>query len=211
MFRNLFIAGVFICFSFSCFSQAKRSRLTPDAIGIYYGLGNEDNLLFDDTDYLYKTQYLKASFEYALNKKKYRWTLAVQPQIHFLKHQLLNPFFVRNFEENFEENRLIFSKLKSMQLYALEFEISVRRNLFKKLEVSAFFGFGPAIIDTQTERLAKGFTFIENIGLGVHYNLCKQLFLEFRPTFNHVSNAGIQLPNSGYNVLNLEVGVSWNL
>jgi len=211
VFRDLFICIICIFCSFYCFSQTKYQKLKPDAIGIYYGIGNEDNLLFDDPDYLYKTQYLKASFQYQLNAKKYRWGLAVQPQIHFLQHQLLNPFFVRNSEENFEEDRLIFTKLKSMQLYALEFEINVRRVIFKKLEISAFFGVGPAIIDTRTERLAKGFTFIENIGIGIHYKLSKNIFLELRPTLNHVSNARIQLPNSGYNVLNLEVGVSWNL
>lgn len=211
MFRNLLINIICIFCCYSGFSQSKHIELKPDAIGIYYGFGNEHNILFDDADYSYKTQFLKASFQYALNDRVYRWGLAVQPQIHFLKHQLLNPFFVRETEENFEEDRAIFTKLKSMQLYALEFEISVRRNLTKKLEVSAFFGFGPAIIDTKTERLAKGFTFIENIGLGIHYNLFKKLFLDLRPTFNHVSNARIQLPNSGYNVVNLEVGVSWNL
>jgi len=211
VFRNLLLAVAFIVSCISCFSQTKTSKFSPDAIGIYYGTGNENNFLFDDTDYLYKTHYLKASLQYALNSRKYRWSLAVQPQIHFLQHQLLNLFFVQPFQENFEENRIIFSKLKSMQLYALEFEISVRRSLFEKLEVSAFFGFGPAIIDTKTERLAKGFTFIENIGFGIHYRLSKKLFLELRPTFNHVSNAGIELPNSGYNVLNLEAGFSWSL
>ena len=211
MFRNLLINIICIFCYCSSFSQTKNTILKPDVIGIYYGFGNQHNILFDDTDYSYKTQFLKASFQYYLNNKVYRWGLAVQPQIHFLKHQLLNPFFVRNIEENFEEDRIIFTKLKSMQLYALEFEINVRRSITKNLEVSAFFGFGPAIIDTRTERLAKGFTFIENIGLGIHYKLFKKLFLEFRPTFNHVSNAGIKLPNSGYNVVNLEIGFSWSL
>ncbi len=211
MFRNLLINSICILCCYNVFSQAKTTKLKPDAVGIYYGFGNEHNILFNDADYSYKTQFLKVSFQYALNNRTYRWGLAVQPQIHFLKHQLLNPFFVREIEENFEEDRIIFTKLKSMRLYALEFEINVRRNLTKKLEVSAFFGVGPAVINTRTERLAKGFTFIENIGLGIHYKLLKRLYLEVRPTFNHISNARIKLPNSGYNVVNLEVGVSLNL
>lgn len=210
MLRN-FLFFVFLSTSVFVDAQQRVSKLKPDFIGITYGLGNENTFLFDDPDYLYKTQYLKASFQYKLNKKKYQLGLAVQPQVHFLKHQLLNKFFVQPFEENFEENRIIFTKLKSMQLYALAFEINVSRQFFNRLEVLAFFGIGPAIIDTQTERLAKGFTFIENLGVGIRYQIANKLFFDFKPNINHVSNAGLQLPNSGYNVLNLEVGVSWSL
>ncbi len=208
--RRLFITLVTLgCIS--SFSQSKDHKLMPDVIGLYAGIGNEHTFLFDDPDYSYKTSYIKASFQYALNHKKYQWRLAVQPQIHFLKHQLLNRFFVREIEENFEEDRITFTTLKSMRLYALTFEISVRRNIFKNLEASAFFAVGPGIIDTRTERLAKGFTFTENIGFALHYRISRQLFLALRPTFSHVSNARIQLPNSGYNVMNIEAGISWNL
>ena len=75
----------------------------------------------------------------------------------------------------------------------------------------AFFAVGPGVIDTQTERLARGFTFIENLGIGIRYELLNDFFVEFKPNFNHVSNARLQLPNSGYNVLNLEFGLSWEL
>ena len=74
-----------------------------------------------------------------------------------------------------------------------------------------FFAVGPAIIDTETERLAKGFTFMENFGLGIRYELLADFFIELKPNLNHVSNARIQLPNSGYNVLNLEFGLSWKI
>ena len=210
MLRYLTIA-LFLCNSLFGFAQQKKSLVKPTSIGIYYGLGNEHNFIFDDTDYLYKTQYLKASFNYALNGEKYKWSLAVQPQVHFLKHQLLNKFFVQPFQENFEENRIIFTKLKSMRLYVVTFEINIRRKILKKTEVLAFFAVGPGIIDTQTERLAKGFTFIENLGIGIRYELLNDFFVEFKPNFNHVSNARLQLPNSGYNVLNLEFGLSWGL
>jgi len=208
--RN-FLLFIFLNTSVFVFAQQRVSKLKPDFIGIVYGLGNEHTFLFDDPDYLYKTQYLKASFQYTLNTKKYHLGIAIQPQVHFLKHQLLNKFFVQSFQENFEENRIIFTKLKSMQLYALTFEINVSRKIFKRLEALAFFGIGPAIIDTQTERLAKGFTFIENLGVGIRYQITNKLFFEAKPNINHVSNARIQLPNSGYNVLNLEIGVSWGL
>lgn len=210
MLRYITIA-LFLCNSFFVFSQQKKSLVKPTTIGIYYGVGNESNFIFDDLDYLYKTQYLKASFNYALSAKKYTWSLAIQPQVHFLKHQLLNKFFVQPFQENFEENRIIFTKLKSMRLYGLTFEINVRRKILNRTEILAFLAVGPGIINTETERSGKGFTFIENLGIGIRYELLNEFFIEFKPNFNHVSNAGLQLPNSGYNVLNLEFGLSWEL
>jgi len=106
---------------------------------------------------------------------------------------------------------MTFTRLKSMHLYVLTFEVSVRRHIFKNFEIAAFFAVGPGSIDTRTERLAKGFTFMENLGIALHYKLSKKLFLELRPTFSHVSNARLKLPNSGYNSMNLEAGISWNL
>jgi len=212
LFRIAIIA-LLVFSSIGCFSQEDKtaSKLKPNNIGVYYGFGNEQNLLIKDDDYLFKTQYIKASFYYKLNNRKYQLGLSIQPQIHFLKHQLLNKFFVQPFEDNFEENRLIFTKLKSMRLYALEFEISIKRKIFEKLDAHVFFGIGPAIIDTKTERLSKGFTFIENFGVGLTYQLSKKLFIDIKPSYNHISNAQIQPENSGYNVLNLEIGLTIGL
>ncbi len=210
MLRNLFITLTW-CFFTTCLAQDKNSKLQPDAIEVYYGIGNENTFLFNDTDYLYKTQYLKVSFQYVLSDKKNRLSLGIQPQIHFLKHQLLNPFFVRESEINFEQDRISFNKLKQMHLYGLEVELNIRRTIFSKFDVSAFLAIGPALIDTRTERLAKGFTFIETIGFGIDYRLSNRICLSVRPAFSHISNARIQLPNSGYNVLNLETGISWKL
>lgn len=200
-----------LCQNIGGFAQEKGQRLKPNNLSVYYGFGNEQNMFFDDTDYLYKSKHIKISLDYPLNDRTYHLSLAIQPQIHFLKHQLLNKYFVKPTEQNFEENRIIFTQLKSMQLYALEFEINISRRILKKMEVKAFFGLGPAYINTKTERLAQGFTFIQNLGIAIRYQLGKQLFFELRPHLRHTSNAGITLPNSGYNTLNLEMGLSIEL
>jgi len=88
--RFLFIASIFF-WSVVGFSQTKDQKMEPNSIAVYAGIGNEHTFLFDDTDYSFKSRYIKASFQYDLNQKKYQLSLAIQPQIHFLKHQLLNP------------------------------------------------------------------------------------------------------------------------
>jgi len=205
--RSLFLI-IILCKAIGSGAQEKKLPLKPRNLTVYYGFGNEQNILFDDNDYLYKSKHIKISFEYPLNERVYHLSLAIQPQIHFLKHQLLNKFFVQPSQENFEENRIIFTQLKSMKLYALEFEINISRIIFKKMEAKAFLGVGPAYIDTKTERLSKGFTFVQSFGFAFRYQFVKKLFFELRPHLRHTSNAGISLPNSGYNTLNLEMGLS---
>jgi hypothetical protein len=69
----------------------------------------------------------------------------------------------------------------------------------------ANFGLGVAYIDKDTERLAQGFTFIENISLGVAYPF-KSSEIYIGGQIGHVSNFDFQLPNSGYDTLGFEIG-----
>jgi len=196
-----------------CQSQEKKKRsiFEPHFITLTYGYGGEDNFAFNDEDYFYKTDIVKASFYYPINQRKYQLGISIQPQIHFLEHQLLNEHFVRPHEANFELLRARYTKIKQMKLYALQAELSLKKKIAKKLEVLAFLSVGPALIDTETERLSKGFTFIENLGLGVNYNFGKQWFFIVKPSYNHVSNAEIQEKNSGYNSLNIEIGFGFHM
>ena len=210
MIFKIFLTTFLLVNSFFCYSQQEKfnSKLTPYKIGIFYGVGNEKNFAFDNHDYFYKTQILKVNVHYAIRNGFFQLELNLQPQLHFIKHQLLNKYFVLPTDENYEENRLAFTKLKSIRLYALQFELLAKRKISKRLEAIAFFAIGPAIIDTETERLSRGFTFIENIGLGLSFELREKLFLDIKPSFNHISNGEFQLSNSGYNTINFEIGFS---
>ena len=53
-----------------------------------------------------------------------------------------------------------------MHLYAFELGFILKKKLLKKLDLQATIGLGMATISKRTERLAKGFTFIENFSLG---------------------------------------------
>ncbi|PQJ80893.1 hypothetical protein BTO18_03970 [Polaribacter porphyrae] len=124
---------------------------------------------------------------------------------------MLNKWYVTPNQSNVQEKIDEFTKLKSMSLYGLEFAFVVKRELFKNLEIQAGISLGFSYIDTRTERLAKGFTFIENFSLGFSYQTFKNSFIYLGTNFGHVSNLNFTKPNDGYNVLGIEIGYSFLL
>ncbi|PWG04234.1 acyloxyacyl hydrolase [Polaribacter aquimarinus] len=209
-FRFLFFLLFFCSFIYS--QNNKNYFFKPNKIGFLYNYANEKNFLFDDTDYYYTTNTFKSQFFYNLgNWKTLNFELVIQPQIQFLKHQLLNEQFVLPNEENFKEKRLRFTKLKNMNLYSIEFGFSINQliieNLFLKITASV----GLSVIDTETERLAKGFTFIENGSIGFTYQTSLKTALYLGTNIGHVSNFDFQKPNSGFNIVGFEIGISYQL
>ena len=205
----------FIVFvSFFSFSQEKnKSRLIPYKIGFLYNNATNENFLNDDPDYTYSTNTYKAQAFYEItNWKGLYIELIVQPQVQFLKHQLLNFYYVTPDQENYQEKTIEFMKPKTMHLYALEFGFAAKKKLFDKLDLQGTISLGFSYVDTRTERLAKGFTFIENFSLGFSYNFAKKSYLYIGSNFfGHVSNLNFQKPNDGYNILGFEVGYSFIL
>jgi hypothetical protein len=202
-----------ICISFLASSQDKKeSKLILTKIGVLFNYGSNENFMFDDPDYTYSTNTYKLQAFYDLgNWKKIDFELIVQPQIQSLQHQLLNFFYVIPDQENFEEKTIEFMKPKAMNLYGLEFGFASKLKLTKKIDLQGTISLGFSYIDTRTERLAKGFTFIENFSLGFSHQLFHKSFIYVGGNFGHVSNLNFQKPNDGYNILGLEVGYSYQL
>ena len=63
----------------------------------------------------------------------------------------------------------------------------------------------------QTERLAKGIAFSDNIGLGVKFKLSNRMWLSNLVIIRHESNANLKFPNSGHNTLGVRMGAVFNL
>ncbi|MFY0604237.1 MAG: acyloxyacyl hydrolase [Flavobacteriaceae bacterium] len=83
--------------------------------------------------------------------------------------------------------------------------------MYKKLHTEITVGLGFAYIDTRTERLAKGFTFIENGSLGISYQTSDKTSIYIGGNIGHVSNFEFQQPNDGYNVLGYEIGFRYHI
>ncbi|MCG1036944.1 acyloxyacyl hydrolase [Polaribacter sp. DS7-9] len=98
-----------------------------------------------------------------------------------------------------------------MYLYAFELGFILKKKVINKLDFQATLGLGVASISKRTERLAKGFTFIENGSLGLSYQTTNKTFLYVGSNIGHVSNFDTQKPNNGFNIVGLEIGFSYLL
>jgi hypothetical protein len=206
---------LFVLFLSSLFSFAqtpKNGVLNIKKIGFLYNNAQSDNFIFNDKDFTYSTKTYKLQAFYNLgNWKSLDFELIAQPQYQVLKHQLINEQFVLPSEENYEEKRTEFTTPKTMHLYAFELGFVMKKALLEKLDFLVTIGLGLAAIDTRSERLAKGFTFIENGSLGLSYKITKNTFAYLGSNVGHVSNLDFQTPNAGFSVVGFEAGISYVL
>ncbi|WKD86469.1 hypothetical protein KCTC32516_01844 [Polaribacter huanghezhanensis] len=177
-----------------------------------FSQGNENNFMFDDVDYFYRANIIKGQLYFPITTlKSVEVSLIVQPQIQFIKHQLYNEQFVRPEEDNYIEKRQRYTQLKNLSITAIEFGIEAKQQLFKNLSIFFQAGLGLSYVDTATERLAKGFTFLENGNLGLDLQLNQKTSIQFFGGLGHVSNLDFQLPNSGYTIFNTGFGFQYSL
>jgi hypothetical protein len=212
--KTLLYILILFCFTSKIYGQESvKEWYTPFKIGILYNSANEKTFLADDPDYYYKTSVIKGQFYYKLKEfNKFDLELIVQPQFQRIKHQLLNPWFVTNdFGNNLQEKKEQYTQLKTIYFYAFELGFSANFKVVSKLDFKVTAGLGMGYLDTVTERVAKGFTFLENLSLGFSYLYTKKTELYFGGNIGHVSNLNFQFPNSGYNVIGLEYGISYYL
>ncbi len=213
MLQKLLLPLIFVSLISTSFGQKSRKGLLfPTKLGVQFTQGNEQSFLFDDPDYFYRTNTIKLQFHYPLTQwKKLDISLIIQPQIQFIQHQLYNEQFVLPEEDKYLEKRARYTKLKNVSISAIEFTIDVKKQLLKNTSLFLQFGLGLAIIDTSTERLIKGFTFIENANIGVEYSINAKTSVRLFSGIGHVSNLNFQLPNAGYNIFNTGVSLQYSL
>lgn len=209
--KKTFLCVLFLLISFFSFSQEK-SVLKPSKVGFLYNYATNENFIFNDVDYTLAINTYKFQAFYNLgNWKGLHFEMIVQPQVQFLKHQLINEQFITPDQDNYLDKRAEFTRKKSMNLYALEFNFVTEKKITKQLAFRGGISLGFANIDTRSERLAKGFTFIENFTFGFSYKLYKKSALHIGTNFGHISNLNFQKPNDGYNVVGLEIGYSYTI
>lgn len=172
-------------------------------IGLSYGIGDE----FNNRDYTYTNNYIQGQVYYSFNPgKRWEYRLAIQPEVNFARHRLKNYFFIKPNEPNFEIRRDAYIKLKDITEYILGVSFFVRRNFTDNFSLYAMSNIGPMITDTATERLTKGFAFCDVFAIGASYDF-GNLAIDVRPNVRHVSNAGLNDSNSGFNTKNIAFSV----
>ena len=211
--KQLLLSLIFVGLASASFGQKLAFNLrSPSAFGIEFTQGNEKNFLFDDLDYFYRTNTLKLQFYYpCMQWRKLELSLVIQPQIQLVQHQLYNEQFVRPNETDYQLKRATYTKLKNLSLAAIEFTIDVKRPIFSNTAIFIQVGVGLALIDTETERLARGFTFIENLNAGFECAITNKTSFRLFSGVGHVSNFNFKQPNSGYNALNTGISLRYSL
>lgn len=205
-FHKVCILFIF-CSSFYAFGQeTKKESRKLKKVGLLFNSAKQNNFLFSDRDYDYQTNVIKAQLFYSLRKgEKWDINLIVQPQVQFAKHQLLNPFYVSSDLPNVQELRDRFTQERNISLYQFELGFQLTTKLIEQLYFESTLGLGAGYISEESERLAKGFTFIENLSVGLAYQLKSSEFY-LGTNVGHVSNFDTQEPNDGYNILGFEIG-----
>jgi hypothetical protein len=195
---------LFLLLLFCSVLHAQEDKAAPRiALGLSYGFGNE----FRNIDYSYTNQYIQGQFYYSLNPgRKWEYVVALQPEANFATHQLLNLYFVTPDDPDYIQKREEYTKLKNIREYVLNVAFFAKRKVTAELSLYAMANIGPMIIDTETERLSEGFAFCDVFALGASYSF-KSFILDLRPNIRHVSNAGLNRPNSGYNSFNIGFSV----
>ncbi len=69
---------------------------------------------------------------------------------------------------------------------------------------------GPHYISGRIKRQKPGFIFSDNFALGLLLRIKKDIYLDMRPAFRHLSNAGLGLPNGGINTLQWGLGIHYD-
>ncbi len=69
---------------------------------------------------------------------------------------------------------------------------------------------GPHYISGRIKRQKEGFIFSDNFALGLLLRVKEDIYLDIRPAFRHLSNAGLDLPNGGINSLQWGLGIYYD-
>lgn len=204
MSRKLLFVIMFLLVVSGASAQHKNDNF---AIGFNYGFGSE----FPNKNYTFRNQFYKFQLYYRVKETKhFEFEIVVQPEVNFATHQLLNLYFVKPETPDYIRKREEYTKLKDVHEYVLNLGFLIRKPIGKIFSVYALGSIGPMVTDTETERMTNGFAFADVLALGVSAQV-DQFRFDLRPSIRHVSNAGLNSENAGYNTRNIEIGISYGL
>lgn len=204
---------IFINFLFSLFiySQDSISKFKWLRSGVIIGYASQNTFIKQESDYTYESKVVKFSNHFNWSKKrKHSWEILVEPSYYRSKHQMINYWFISHTVEKGDELRNKFMQPKTINEYVLNVGLVYRRYLNLNSSVYATLNSGPMYIDTDTERLKKGFSFSDVISVGYNYKI-KKISFDAKFMFRHASNANLQMPNYGLNSSGFEFGTYYEL
>jgi len=186
-----------------CTSQTVENSIK---LGAHVGFSQQDIFPFNDADYTHTSRYIKLQVGKEVWEKELQsLEVLIEPSVYFVEHQLLNLFFITPSTPNFAEQRDRFTQKRSFEEYALNLGLVYGYELTDRFKAYGMISIGPMTSTADTERLKRGFSFSDILGMGMRYQIGR-LSYDIRFTLRHVSNANLRLPNSGHNSAGIEIG-----
>lgn len=193
------------------FSQDSIPRYKWLRTGFTFGYASQNTFIKQDSDYTFESKIFKFSNHFRLHRSnKNHFEILIEPSYYRSQHQMINFWFISHTVENGDELRAKYMALKSINEYVLNVGIVYRRLLSSNSSVFAVLNTGPMYIDTDTERLKKGFAFSDILAVGYNFRY-KNVSFDAKCMFRHVSNANLQTPNFGLNSVGFEFGSYFEL
>ena len=184
------------------YSQTPKTENHPIRLGLNIGTGTQENFLFESANYNYECKFYKFQINYRLNnnKRKVELALNIEPSIYQSDYF---PYYETEFNRDNSQEKSVIPK--DIREFALNVGLQAKFGIVKSMSAYILGSIGPTFSNTETDRLNSGMSFSDIIALGFNYDTSFSL-MDFRLSFRHVSNAGLNNPNKGYNSLNFEVG-----
>ena len=200
-----------IIFTFQIVVGQKES--IPSNWGIHVGYATQQAFPFKNKDYtLTQNNILVCLRLQQFKLGNFKVDVLSELGYYFSKHQLRNKWFTTtsnfdDFPENFQEKMMV---EKNIHQLATHLGITLNWFLSSKIAVFGYGSVGPMWTSQETERLAAGFAFSDNIGLGMKLKYKKNFWISSVLILRHESNANLKFPNSGHNSVGLRLGVMFN-
>jgi len=163
-------------------------------IGLQIGRANafQLNRTYEYDANLFQIQY----FYNLLHRGKFTLDLLTQPQVNITEFRFLSSWPIKS---------------KSIE-FGVNLGVVFRLNLFDDLVgLYAAGSIGPHYLSRAPNRQADGFIFSDNVFVGSHLKIHRNIYFDFRIGLRHISNAGLKDPNAGINNFIISGGFLINL
>lgn len=150
-----------------------------------------------NVEYDYEVQFFQLQYYWAfLRKKTWGLDLLIQPQYNKTTYRHIDN---------------ISDKTNGYE-FGVNVGVLIRKNIFKDfLSLYAVLSTGPHYVSGTPQRQSSGFIFSDNLFVGLNVKLLKNIYLDIRPGFRHISNASLKHPNGGVNDFVISGGFLFNL
>ncbi|MBT8235185.1 MAG: acyloxyacyl hydrolase [Bacteroidia bacterium] len=181
-------------------AQAQTSHANPERnkIGLFYGFGGQSlEFVKLDLNYQYDIRQIEIQYSYKLFPGRILdFDVLVSPQINLSRYrnEVYDGIEIQGAEWGFAAGIApsLHSEDQGIAIYLL-------------------LSTGPMYITGSPERQSRGINFSSNFMTGINVHVLKNMDLDFRTGFRHLSNANIRYPNGGLNNLIWSVGLNYAL